>query len=57
MLETKKALEEFVTDYFIQDSSDGEFSADEDSERETEPAVPSLRQTENSQTDNDCIRR
>ena len=35
---------ELVTDYFIRDFSDEEeFSADEDSESETEPAVPSLR--------------
>ena len=53
VLETKKALEEFVTDYFIQDSSNEEvFSADEGSESETEPAVHSLQQTENG---NDCI--
>ena len=48
-----KVLEELVTDYFIQDSSNEEvFSADEGSESETEPAVHSLQQTENG---NDCI--
>ena len=52
-----KALEELVTDYCIRDSNDEEeLSADEDSECETEPATPSLGQTENGQTGNNCVR-
>ena len=53
-----KALEELVTYYFVQDSSDEEeFSTDEDSESETEPALRSLRQTESGPRGNDYISR
>ena len=53
-----KTLEELATDYFIRASGDEEeFSADEDSESETDPVLRSLRQSENGQTGNDCIRR